>query len=96
VSTPQAEIGGDWRRSSHKKETTTSRNNAIAGGRARGHPGVDSGRAGLERNVLNAERWLGGHAVKIVDGTGISMPDTPENQALWPQPSAQQAGCASR
>jgi Transposase DDE domain/Insertion element 4 transposase N-terminal len=47
----------------------------------------------LERNVLNQERWLGGRAVKIVDGTGISMPDTSENQALWPQPGAQQAGC---
>ena len=47
----------------------------------------------LERNVLNAERWVGGRPVKIVDGTGISMPDTPENQALWPQPSSQQPGC---
>jgi hypothetical protein len=47
----------------------------------------------LERNVLNAERWLGGRAVKIVDGTGLSMPDTPANQALWPQPSGQKPGC---
>jgi hypothetical protein len=47
----------------------------------------------LERNVLNAERWLGGRAVKIVDGTGLSMPDTPANQVLWPQPSGQQSGC---
>jgi len=46
----------------------------------------------LERNVLNAERWLGGRAVKIVDGTGLSMPDTPANQALWPQPSGQKPG----
>lgn len=47
----------------------------------------------LERNVLKAERWLAGRAVKIVDGTGISMPDTPANQALWPQPSGQKPGC---
>ena len=47
----------------------------------------------LERNVLNAERWLGGRAVKIVDGTGLSMPDTPANQVLWPQPASQQPGC---
>jgi len=47
----------------------------------------------LEKNVLKEERWLGGRAVKIVDGTGISMPDTPENQALWPQSSEQQPGC---
>ena len=47
----------------------------------------------LEKNVLKEERWLGGRAVKIVDGTGISMPDTPENQARWPQSSEQQPGC---
>jgi hypothetical protein len=47
----------------------------------------------LEKNVLTEERWLGGRTVKIVDGTGISMPDTPENQAQWPQSGEQQAGC---
>ena len=47
----------------------------------------------LERNVLEEERWLEGRSVKIVDGTGISMPDTPENQVVWPQPTSQQPGC---
>ena len=47
----------------------------------------------LERNVLAEERWLGGRPVKIVDGTGVSMPDTAANQARWPQPSSQQPGC---
>ena len=47
----------------------------------------------LEGNVLKEERPLGGRPVKVVDGTGLSMPDTPENQALWPQPSSQQPGC---
>lgn len=47
----------------------------------------------LERNVLGAERWLEGRPVKIVDGTGLSMPDTAANQVLWPQPSSQQPGC---
>lgn len=47
----------------------------------------------LERNVLQAEQWLAGRPVKIVDGTCLSMPDTPGNQALWPQPSGQQPGC---
>lgn len=46
----------------------------------------------LEKNVLRDERWFG-RAVKIVDGTGLSMPDTPENQALWPQSGAQEPGC---
>jgi hypothetical protein len=30
--------------------------------------------------------------VNLVDGTGISMPDTPDNQARYPQPSSQAAG----
>ena len=33
-----------------------------------------------------------GRVVKLVDGTGISMPDTPENQASYPQPSSQAPG----
>jgi len=31
--------------------------------------------------------------VVVVDGTGLSMPDTPENQAQWPQQSGQKPGC---
>src|SRR5690606_4543607 len=38
-----------------------------------------------------AWRWRGRN-VKLVDGTGISMPDTAENQACFPQPSSQAAG----
>lgn len=38
-------------------------------------------------------QWLWrGRAVKLVDGTGLSMPDTPENQAVYPQPSTQAPG----
>jgi len=47
----------------------------------------------LERRVTKAEQLLPGREVKIVDGTGISMPDTPENQAVWPQPQGQKPGC---
>jgi hypothetical protein len=36
-------------------------------------------------------RWHG-RTVKLVDGTGLSMPDTPENQARYPQPSTQARG----
>jgi hypothetical protein len=36
-------------------------------------------------------RWHG-RTVKLVDGTGVSMPDTAENQARYPQPSTQAAG----
>lgn len=39
------------------------------------------------------EQWLWrGRTVKLVDGTGISMPDTPQNQAVYPQPSTQAPG----
>jgi hypothetical protein len=31
--------------------------------------------------------------VIVVDGTGLSMPDTPENQEVWPQSAAQKPGC---
>jgi len=36
-------------------------------------------------------RWRG-RQVKLVDGTGISMPDTLENQECYPQPSSQAEG----
>lgn len=37
-------------------------------------------------------RWKG-HRVVVVDGTGVSMPDTPDNQAMWPQQGLQKRGC---
>ena len=39
------------------------------------------------------EKSLHGRRVIVVDGTGISMPDTPENQKVWPQQSQQKPGC---
>jgi hypothetical protein len=40
------------------------------------------------------ETWLWhGRRVILVDGSAVSMPDTPENQAAYPQPSIQKAGC---
>ena len=45
----------------------------------------------LSQKALAQWLWRG-RAVKLVDGTGISMPDTPENQALYPQPSTQAPG----
>jgi hypothetical protein len=34
-----------------------------------------------------------GRRVVVVDGTGVSMPDTLENQQIWPQSGQQQPGC---
>jgi len=39
-----------------------------------------------------AELWHG-FRVKVIDGTGISMPDTPKNQRAYPQSAEQQPGC---
>jgi len=36
---------------------------------------------------------LGGRRIIVVDGTGVSMPDTKANQNEWPQYSNQKAGC---
>lgn len=36
---------------------------------------------------------LNGRRVIVVDGTGVSMPDTKENQQVWPQQSNQKPGC---
>lgn len=46
----------------------------------------------LERRVLESERPLARRGVKIVDGTTLSMPDTPANQARWPQGCSQKPG----
>jgi Transposase DDE domain len=45
----------------------------------------------LHRRIAGAQLWLG-RKVKIVDGTTLSMPDTPGNQQSWPQPSTQKEG----
>jgi len=87
-----------WQESAGQGQGPSSSTSAYCQARARLEPAVlELIRAeiswSLERNVLNLERWVGGRPVKIVDGTGISMPDTPENQALWPQPSSQAPGC---
>jgi len=39
-----------------------------------------------------ADALLGGRPIKIVDGTTVSMPDTPVNQQAYPQPATQKPG----
>lgn len=46
----------------------------------------------LQRRVSIEQLWCG-HHVKVIDGTGVSMPDTPKNQRAFPQPSNQKKGC---
>jgi len=46
----------------------------------------------LEDGVEAARRWWG-RRVFLADGTTVLLPDTPANQAAYPQPSTQQEGC---
>ena len=39
------------------------------------------------------DKSLDDRRVVVVDGTGLSMPDTPENQSRWPQSHRQKPGC---
>jgi len=48
--------------------------------------------ARLQANTPTDALWHG-RRVKLVDGTGISMPDTAANQARYPQSTNQKPGC---
>ena len=45
-----------------------------------------------EHLLKRTQRWFG-FSVKVLDGTGISLPDTPKNQKAYPQPGGQKPGC---
>ena len=46
----------------------------------------------VQQRVIEDQRWKG-RDVRVLDGTGITLPDTLENQAEFPQPSIQRKGC---
>lgn len=46
----------------------------------------------MEENLPETWFWRKLHHLKLVDGSTVSMPDTPENQALYPQPDSQKTG----
>jgi hypothetical protein len=46
----------------------------------------------IQQSPLAQGRWNGRH-VKVVDGSGLSMPDTPKNQEKYPQSKRSKAGC---
>jgi len=45
----------------------------------------------LQTSIPDDWKWMG-RSVFVVDGSHVSMPDTPENQAVYPQPPNQQPG----
>ena len=46
----------------------------------------------LEEKVTTEHLWCGRN-VKVIDGSTVSMPDTVENQKVYPQPKSQKVGC---
>lgn len=46
----------------------------------------------VQAHVSSSTLWCG-RRVRVVDGSSASMPDTPELQRAFPQPSAQKPGC---
>ncbi len=46
----------------------------------------------IERHAKDAWQWCG-RSVKVLDGCGLSMPDTDENRARWPYAGGQKPGC---
>lgn len=67
--------------------------------RARGRLGIEflAGVSSRINEYLNArirpEDTYHGHIVKSIDGSSVSLDDTEENQADYPQPSSQDTGC---
>lgn len=45
-----------------------------------------------QQGLSGKDLWCG-HHVHVVDGTTVTMPDTPANQAAYPQQSVQLPGC---
>ena len=43
-------------------------------------------------HLEEGEKWYG-RRVKVIDGSAISMPDTPANQQMYPQSTRQKPGC---
>ncbi len=46
------------------------------------------------RSRLTSDQLWCGRRVLVIDGTGVSMPDTAANQSAWPQQKSQMPGCA--
>ncbi|WP_177420522.1 hypothetical protein [endosymbiont of Lamellibrachia barhami] len=45
----------------------------------------------IDQRLPDEWRWQG-RRVRLVDGTTVTMPDTPENQAVYPQLRGQKEG----
>jgi len=50
-------------------------------------------RCAVAAHASKAEELWNGFRLRVIDGTGISMPDTPRNQRAYPQSAEQKPGC---
>lgn len=50
-------------------------------------------RCAVAAHAGKAEELWKGFRVRVIDGTGISLPDTPKNQRAYPQSAQQKPGC---
>ena len=79
-------------------QTASPRTTGYCKARARLRPAdLDDVHHRLGRDVRAAHLARGlwyGRPVKVVDGSGLSMPDTPRNQACYPQAQGAKPGCS--
>ena len=75
-------------------------NNTSAYCQARARLGIDTLRAvfkavgdWINRRCEGQLPLLAGRVVRVIDGTGISMPDSPQNRKQWPYAPNQKKGC---
>jgi hypothetical protein len=50
-------------------------------------------RCAIAARANRAHQLWRGLSVKVIDGTGVSLPDTQKNQRTYPQPGGQKPGC---
>ena len=50
-------------------------------------------RCAIAARANRAHQLWRGLSVKVIDGTGVSLPDTQKNQRAYPQPGGQKPGC---
>ena len=83
-----------WFRAQQER-TLSSNTSAYCQARARlPQAHVDKAFAGVVQHLNAHEKRMGlGRPVRVVDGSSCSMPDTPANQAKYPQPRRQKPGC---
>jgi len=81
-----------------KKESASPRTAGYCKARGRlRQKDLDEVHARLARDARSERPARGlwcGRAVKVVDGSGLSMPDTPANQKRYPQPNGAKKGCS--